>query len=104
MLEPHRLNQRQAFKEEFIGMTNIDISYETLEKARDTLIITINKALNTEDKEFLLSVKNGKPNWDKLGLSHVEQFPGIKWKLLNISKMDKVKHRSAIEKLEKVLY
>lgn len=103
LLNPHRLDQRQAFEDEFIGMTNIDVSYETLEETREALIIAINKALNSDDKEFLLSVKHGKPNWDRLGLPHVEQLPGIKWKLLNISRLDKVKHRTAIEELEKVL-
>lgn len=104
LLKPHRLDRRQAFEDEFIGMTNIDISYEALEETREALIIAVNQTLNKEDKEFLLSVKNGKPNWEKLGLPHVEHFPGIKWKLLNISRMEKEKHRIAIEKLERVLH
>lgn len=103
LLEPHRLDQRQAFQDEFIGMTNIEVTYESLEEAREALIVAIKQALNEEDKEFLLSVKRGKPNWDKIGLPHIEQMPGIKWKLLNISRMDKEKHRGALEKLEKVL-
>jgi len=103
LLDPYLLDQRKVYQEEFIGMSNSMVSYETLLEAREALIVTIHKALNDQDKEFLLSIKRGMPNWDKIDLPHIAQLPGIKWKLLNISRMDPIKHRLALEKLEKVL-
>ncbi len=93
----------QAFQEEFLGMANIEVTYDELIVAREALIMKIHQVLNAEDKEFLLSVKRGRSDWDKIGLSNSAQFPGIQWKLLNISKMDRAKHRTALEKLEQVL-
>ena len=36
-------------------------------------------------------------------IENLNQFPAIQWKLLNIRKMDKNKHRLALEKLKTVL-
>ncbi len=103
LLDPHRLDQRSAYQEEFIGMSNMAVSYETLLEVREALIVAIHQALNDQDKEFLLSIKRGMPIWDKIDLPHIAQLPGIQWKLLNISRMEPLKHRLALEKLEKVL-
>jgi predicted nucleotidyltransferase component of viral defense system len=103
LLNPNRLDQQKAYQEEFVGMTNIEVSYGELIEARETLIVLINKVLTPDDKEFLLSIKRGKPNWDKIDLPNVDKLPGMQWKLLNISRMDKTKHRAALEKLERVL-
>lgn len=103
LLNPNRIDQRKTYQDEFIGMTKMEVSYEELLSARENLIQSIHKILNDEDKDFLFSLKKGTPNWDKIGLLGIEQLPGIKWKLLNISRMDRAKHRIALEKLEATL-
>lgn len=103
LLEPNRLDHKRIYQNEFVGMTSMVVSYEDLQETLEALIILLKKILNADDKEFLLSIKHGKPNWDKIGLSHINQLPGIQWKLLNINRMDKVKHRLALQKLEKSL-
>ena len=45
----------------------------------------------------------GNPEWDQLNLKNVENLPAVKWKLLNIRKMEKSKHNKAIEKLSNFL-
>jgi len=48
-------------------------------------------------------IKTGKPEWDLLGLTGVEELPAVKWKLMNIKKMEKKKHKKALEKLRNYL-
>jgi Nucleotidyl transferase AbiEii toxin, Type IV TA system len=103
LLEPYRLDQRQVYQDEFVGMTNLHVSYEELIEAREALIKEIKHVLADNDKEFLVSIKRGNPEWNKIELPNIDQLPGIKWKLLNIRKMNKEKHKAAIEKLERVL-
>ncbi len=44
-------------------MANIEVTYDELIEAREVLIVEIRQALNGEDKEFLLSVKQqGRPD------------------------------------------
>jgi hypothetical protein len=85
-------------------MTDQIVSYQELEEAREQLITTINVMLTTEDKDFLLSVKKGQPNWEYLKLPGVEKLPGVIWKLINLNKMDPTKHKQALMNLEKVLH
>ncbi len=37
--------------------------------------------------------------WDLLELENIEEFPAVKWKLVNLQKMDRKKYQRAVEKL-----
>jgi hypothetical protein len=54
-------------------------------------------------KEFLLSVKRGEPQWEKLGIGDFSHLPGIKWKILNINKMTGKKRAETYSRLETIL-
>ena len=77
--------------------------YEELEDARLTLINTILRKLTCEDREFLVSINRGEPNWEWIGLPNVQYLPGVQWKLLNIQKMDVAKKEKDINELKKKL-
>lgn len=38
-----------------------------------------------------------------IGIPHLSQLPALKWKLLNIARMDRHKHALALDKLRRVL-
>ena len=65
-------------------MTTVNISLEDLLDTRKTLVSSIKESLTNEERKFLISVKTGKPEWDLLGLTGVEDLPAVKWKLMNI--------------------
>jgi len=54
-------------------------------------------------KAFLLSVKQGNPDWSLIDLPHVSELPAVQWKLKNLENMPERKHRAALERLEQVL-
>ena len=70
---------------------------------REQLIKLVQERLSDGDKQFLLSFKKGRPDWSLLDVKNVEQLPAVQWKLLNIKRMDRDKHRTALRNLEKVL-
>ena len=70
---------------------------------REQLIKLVQERLSDGDKQFLLSFKKGRPDWSLLDVKNVEQLPAVQWELLNIIKIDKEKHLTAIHDLEKVL-
>ena len=51
-------------------------------------------------KEDVFALKEGRPRWDLLALEGLENLPAVKWKLLNISRMDPTKHQKAVNKLK----
>lgn len=60
-----------------------------------------------DERNFLLSFKEQNPQWELLGLDNIKEvasLPSVQWKLLNLSGMDKAKHKEATAKLKQVLF
>ncbi len=83
MLDPHLLDQRTAFENQFEGMSEIEFSYDDYEATRLQLIEAVNASLSEKDKAFLLSLNRLTPDWS---IYHYQNFPSVKWKLLNVKK------------------
>ncbi len=103
LIDPKRKNIFDLFQKEFIGITDRDITYEDLILTREICIHKIQSELTLEERKFLFSLKEGNPRWSLLEIPGVEDLPAIQWKLLNIRKMDKVKHLDSLNKLRKKL-
>lgn len=103
MLNPNMLDQRSAFENQFYGMTTEEFTYEDYERTRFELINAINKQLTAQDKQFLLSFKNLTPEW---GIYPYAEYPGVKWKLLNLDKLrtgNPSKYMRLFDKLKETL-
>jgi predicted nucleotidyltransferase component of viral defense system len=103
LLRPRHQDIKKVFENEFDGMTFMKMSLRELEEARDILVQKIHKGLTDKEKQFIISMKKGKPEWHLLDLRGVDLLPAVQWKLLNISRMGKVKQNAALKKLEKAL-
>lgn len=91
------------FAKQFAGMTQEPVSVETLVQTRQQIKDRIQNELSHNERQFLLSLKQGTPNWQLLPIAHLEQLPAIQWKLRNIERMPKDKHQQSTEKLKRVL-
>ena len=80
-----------------------DTAFELLEMTRDELVMILQKELTPDERRFIVSIKQGQPLWDLLELEEIKDLPAVKWKLLNISRMDLIKHRKAVHKLRDYL-
>ncbi len=103
VLNPGLQDISPAFENEFTGMTEGEISLDELVDVRSLLIEIIKNELTTDEKKFLLSFKNMNPQWELLGLSEIEDLPSVKWKLLNLRKMERKEHERAYRRLEQYL-
>lgn len=104
MLHPNFIDQRETLVNQFEGMSEKPFTYEDFEKAREELIKAIHQNLTDKDKEFLLSLGEGTPNWD---IYDFERFPAVQWKLQNLIKLkngNPEKHESFVVSLKKALY
>jgi predicted nucleotidyltransferase component of viral defense system len=102
LLEPNRIDFKKTYENEFIGMVRESISIDQLYEVREQLINEIRNGIKPAEKEFLLSVKRGEPQWEKLGIGDFSHLPGTKWKLLNINKMTDKKRRETYSRLETI--
>lgn len=104
LLNPHLIDISDVFKEQFVGMTTEPIELKILEETRIELIFIVNKKLTANHKEFLISFKEGDPKWELLPFQNIKDLPSVKWKQLNLNKMDSKHRLEAIQKLKKVLF
>ena len=107
LLAPHRKDIREVYEAEFAQMAEVDIPVEELEQTRELLIETIHRDMTENERHFLLSFKEQNPKWELLGLDNIEEvanLPSVQWKLLNLSRMDKAKHKEATDKLKQVQF
>ena len=103
LLEPKLKDFRPVFEQEFAGMAAVTVEHDERVTVRDRLIETIKKTMTVNEKNFLLTIKQGKPDWDLMPVAGIEQLPAIQWKLVNIRKMGKKKQMESLQKLQSVL-
>ncbi|MEA3492576.1 MAG: hypothetical protein U9R27_11820 [Campylobacterota bacterium] len=81
-------------------MTTEPIELELLTYTREVLIKLLHQKPTENHKAFLLGFKKGDSDWGLLPFENIDQLPLVKWKMLNLEKMDKTKRLEAFEKLE----
>ena len=58
---------------------------------------------NLFELRFLLSIKQGEPDWSLLPFDGLDQWPAIQWKLYNIRRMSPRSHKKALGRLRDTL-
>jgi len=104
LLEPNLIDISHTFEEQFVGMTTEAVELKTLTDTRKELIQLLHQKLTPKHKDFLLGFKQGNADWNLLPFGNINQLPSVKWKILNLEKMDKTKRAEAFEKLKSSLY
>ena len=99
MIRPTLIDQRETMINHFAGMTEDPFSYDEFEETRRALIKEINAGLTENDRDFLISFKEGEPAWAKFGYAEFEKFPALQWKLQNIIKLKETNPAKHAEQL-----
>ncbi len=61
--------------------------------------------MTDDDRQLLLSVKRGEPDWNLFPVEGLERLPAVQWKLENIQKLKQnaKKHAEQLRALEEAL-
>jgi len=89
VLFPNEQDIDAIFEAEFTGMTNIPVKLDELKATRRRLLAELPKALSDRQRGFLLSLVQAKPDWSLLPFGHIKDLPAIRWKLMNLTKLQK---------------
>lgn len=87
----------------FAGMTEQSIQLVQLEIARQDHFRWAATALSENERKFLLSIKQGKPDWSQLTFERLDQWPAIQWKLQNVRQVSARSQGKAQTHLREVL-
>lgn len=103
LLQPNLIDIERIYDEQFVGMPIEPMLLEVLEATRVELISTIRSKLTQNHRDFLIGFKEGNPDWSLLPFENIEELPSVKWKMLNLEKMQKAKRAEAVQKLKDTL-
>ena len=103
LLRPNFKDIAHVYAEEFAGMAREEVPLEMLLYTREEIGRLIRAALSFEERQFLLSMKRGDPDWHCLGVKRLSEFPALQWKLRNIRQMKPGKRAEAFDNLRATL-
>lgn len=95
----------EKFIAEFDGMTSESVELKDLVSTRPAMVTALQAHFTQRDRAFLLSFKQGDPDWSLFDNPEAAELPAIRWKLQNIAKLAKNhgKHTEQLARLEAVL-
>jgi predicted nucleotidyltransferase component of viral defense system len=97
VLFPSLRDLRQEFEHNFAGMTTEPVELDGLLAARERMMRELQQGLSADERRFLLSLVAAEPEWSLLGVPHLEQLPGLRWKLQNLERLRKANARKFAE-------
>ena len=103
LLQPNLIAIDDRYLGEFVNMTLHPVRLEQLLQTRTRLIQIIQQELNENERQFLISLKQGQPNYALMPFNQLAELPALQWKLKNIKKMAPAKHQHMLQKLIKSL-
>lgn len=106
VLFPNLRDVSGEYEGTFKGMTAEPVALKALLAARERMVQELQAGLDAAEREFLVSLARNEPKWDLLGIAHLEQMPGVRWKLENLGRLARAnpkKLKSQAEDLERLL-
>lgn len=100
VLFPPLRDIREEFERSFVGMTTKPVELEALLSARERMVRELQQGLTGHERRFLLSLVTAKPEWSLLGVPHLEQLPGLRWKIQNLERLRKANAKKFVEQSE----
>jgi predicted nucleotidyltransferase component of viral defense system len=77
-------DMHSTYDNEFKGMPRLSLTLKELMEVRHRLQKELPLALTSEQKEFLLGLVSGEPDWALMKIPHLCEMPAIRWKLKNL--------------------
>lgn len=87
LLTPALRDISQEYERTFAGMTSQPVALSDLLATREEMVVDLHAGLDSDDREFLLSVARAEPDWGRTPYAHAKELPAVQWKLLNLRKL-----------------
>jgi hypothetical protein len=87
ILFSRHVDMSSAFENEFSGMARNLGTLAELQRVLRELKSELPAALTPDQRQFLLGLVSGEPDWTLIKCRHLSQLPAVKWKLQNLAKL-----------------
>ena len=103
MLTAQCRNIEEEYRTVFYGMTEDDISMETLVSTHADLTRNLVNNMSDAHRRFLASFDRRRPEWDLLGIDGVDRLPAVRWREINLDRAGKETQEAMARHMEEVL-
>jgi hypothetical protein len=100
VLFPTQRDITQDYERTFKGMTTEIVPLPRLLSVREELLDQLQRGLDDDERMFLVSLVQNRPEWNLLGFPHLALLPGIRWKLQNLGQLEKNNPQKFAEQAE----
>ena len=87
VLNPSLRDIRLDYERNFNGMTTEPIPLTALLETRERMVAELQHGMTSDERSFLISLVSNRPEWNLLGLDHLETLPALQWKHQNLKKL-----------------
>lgn len=94
---------KEVYQDTFEGMAFNPVSLNEMIEIWKIVIKKLHYDFTEKEREFILSFKRKSPQWELFPVKGIQHLPAVKWKMVNLKKMNAQKHKKALKKLEDVL-
>jgi len=102
VLDPSRLDIEHEFERGFVGMTTEDVSLQALYETREQVIDALVGQMPDRHRKLLMSFMEGAPDWSLLNIPHASELPAIRWRQVNLEKLEPARRAELLRKLSDV--
>ncbi len=103
VITARRKDISREYERGFAGMTNQPVELDELLAAREATIEAVIGSMPDDHRQFLVSFERGEPDWPLLGLDHVADLPAVRWRQLNLDKLDNEARSKLVDDLKRSL-
>lgn len=103
LLNPNPQDIKPVFDSDFNGIASVEVTCDELMAIGPRLLQELLRSLTENERQFLLSVKKGAPEWSLMDIDGIDKLPAIQWKVKNVKNMSAEKNAEALEKLSRIL-
>ena len=100
VLFPALRDIQHDYERNFQGMTADPVALDALLAARERMVRELQQGLDGNERQFLLTLVAGTPDWSLLDIAHLEHLPGIRWKLHNLVQLQRTNARKFAEQAD----
>lgn len=94
---------QSEYKSNFCGLTEKDISLETLLAVHTQLKLDLINNMSGDHRRFLISFYRREPEWSLLGIDGVSRLPAVRWKEINLDRAGEETLEAMARQVEEVL-
>ncbi len=100
VLFPSLRDISRDYTHNFEGMTAQPVALSDLLATRERMMRELQQGLDASERQFLLSLVANRPEWALLDLPHLQDLPGVRWKLHNLDRLQKSNAKKFVQQLD----